>query len=98
MFDSRDEETVVGNIINNASIDKKIDIDIEIEDSYERIALYVLKLRKSRIDPEDLKIKEYILPDVFEFKEGEVFFHSLLNRSKVIKKEVKNKSDRKSVV
>ena len=92
VFDSRDEETVVGNIINNASIDKKIDIDIEIEDSYERIALYVLKLRKSRIDPEDLKIKEYILPDVFEFKEGEVFFHSLLNRSKVIKKEVKNKS------
>lgn len=87
---SRDRGRSIGHIIDYASIGKKI--DIEVEDSYERIALYVLKLRKSRIDPEDLKIKEYILPDVFDFKEGEVFFHSLLNRSKVIKKEVKDKS------
>ncbi len=90
ILDSKNTETVIGNIIKNANIDKNI--DIKIEDSYERMALYVLKLRKSRIDPEDLKIKEYILPDIFDFKEGEVFFHSLLNRSKVIKKEVKDKS------
>lgn len=90
VLNGEDSKTPIGNIIKNASIGKET--DYEIEDSYEKIAIYVLKLRKSRIDPDDLRIKEYILPDIFKFKEGEVFFHSLLNRSKVIKKEVKDNS------
>ncbi len=35
---------------------------------------YIFKLRKSRINPNDLVINEYILPDVFSFNEGEMFF------------------------
>lgn len=53
---------------------------------------YIINLRKSRIDPEKLKIKEYILPDIFSFEEGQVFYHSLLREVKVIKKEVKDKT------
>lgn len=86
----QDSKTSIGNIIRNSNTGKEIDCDIE--SSYDRIAVYVLKLRKSRIDPDDLRIEEYILPDIFKFKEGEVFFHSLLNHSKVIKKEVKDNS------
>lgn len=90
VLNGEDAKTSIGNIIKNASIGK--DTDYHIEDSYKRIASYVLKLRKSRIDPDDLRIKEYILPDIFKFEEGEVFFHSLLNHSKVIKREVKDNS------
>ncbi|WP_075726064.1 hypothetical protein [Tissierella creatinophila] len=90
VLNGEDAQRSIGNIIENASIGKEIDYDIE--DSYKRISIYVMKLRKSRINPDDLRIKEYILPDVFKFKEGEVFFHSLLNRSKVIKKQVKDDS------
>lgn len=47
---------------------------------------YVFKLRKSRIEPEKLKMDKYILPDIFSFKEGEVFYHSLLNQAKLIRR------------
>lgn len=57
---------------------------------YSNMANYLINLRKSRIDPKDLEIKEYILPDIFSFKEGDVFFHSLLRDSKIIKKEARN--------
>lgn len=58
---------------------------------YINLGEYVMKLRKGRVDPEQLEIKEYILPDIFSFEEGEVFFHSLLKESKVIKKELRDK-------
>lgn len=51
---------------------------------------YSLLLRKSRINPDSLVIENYVLPNIFDYNEGEVFFHSLLNESKVIKKEVIN--------
>lgn len=86
----KDAKTAIGNIVMNASKDRTIEYDME--NSYERMGDYILKLRNSRIDPNNLKIKEYQLPDVFQFKEGEVFFHSLLNQSKVIKKETKEES------
>ena len=90
VMNGRAPETLIGSIIHNENKDKLTKENID--QNYERMAVYVTKLRKSRIDPRDLIIKEYILPDIFKFKEGEKFFHSLLNNSKVIKKEVKDKS------
>ena len=51
---------------------------------------YLIRLRKGRIDPKNLRIDEYILPDIFKINEGECFYHSLLNNSKVIKREENN--------
>lgn len=51
---------------------------------------YVLKLNSGEIGRDDLKISDYILPDLFRFEEGDEFYHSLLNNSKVVKKEVRN--------
>ncbi len=51
---------------------------------------YVLKLNSGAIGREDLKISDYVLPDLFKFQEGDEFYHSLLNNSKVVKKEVRN--------
>ncbi|EOD00940.1 hypothetical protein [Caldisalinibacter kiritimatiensis] len=50
------------------------------------LCTYIIKLRKGRISPETLKINKYILPDIFKFNVGEEFFHSLLNKCKVLKK------------
>lgn len=80
--------TFIGNILYNYL--NELNIESNIPKFYINLGEYVLKLRKSRVDPELLEIKEYILPDIFSFKEGEVFFHSLLKESKIIKKEVKN--------
>lgn len=66
-----------------------IDREYDLPRFYINLGEYIISLRKSRIDPEKLKIEKYILPDVFSFNEGEVFFHSLLRESKIIKKEVK---------
>lgn len=88
VLEGKSSKTSIGMIIEKTI--KEEGINCQIDESYVRIASYLLKLRKSRINPDDLKLKEYILPDIFSFKEGEVFFHSLLNNSKVIKKEVKD--------
>ena len=64
-------------------------IKYDLPSFYLNLGEYIMSLRKSRIDPEKLKIKEYVLPDVFSFKEGELFFHSLLKEAKIIKKEVR---------
>ncbi len=64
----------------------------EISEFHLSLGEYIINLRRSRIDPEKLKINEYILPDVFSFEEGEVFYHSLLREVKIIKKEVKGKT------
>lgn len=50
---------------------------------------YLLNLRNSRIDPEALIIKNYVLPDIFKMELGQVFEHSIFNKSKVISKEKK---------
>ena len=66
------------------------EIDYSLPGFYSNMGNYLKNLRKSKIDPKDLEIKEYLLPDIFSFKEGDVFFHSLLRDSKIIKKEVRN--------
>ena len=57
---------------------------------YENFSDYIYKLNKGRIDPKFLYIDKYSLPDVFSFEVGDVFYHSLLNNCKVIKKEITN--------
>ncbi len=69
--------------------DRPSHIEESLDSFYISMNKYLLNLRKGRIDLEDLKIKEYKLPDIFGFEEGEVFFHSLLNNCKVIKKEAR---------
>jgi hypothetical protein len=87
VFQGNSGNTLIGRslykYINNISVNSNL------SDFYKNISNYLIKLRKSRIDPNTLKIKEYILPDVFQFKEGDEFYHSLLNGSKVVKKQVK---------
>jgi hypothetical protein len=78
--------TSIGRIIYGATQET----DIETLDVfYVNLNKYVSKLRKGRIPLEDLKINDYVLPDIFGFEEGDMFYHSLLNHSKVIKKEVR---------
>lgn len=90
ILEGKVSNTSIGRIIEKSINEEEMKCDIN--KSYERIASYLLKLRRSRINPDDLRIKEYVLPDIFKLKEGELFFHSLLNNSKVIKKEVKGKT------
>ena len=52
---------------------------------------YLLKLRKSRIDPDRLKITEYILGNIHDLKVGEDFFHSLLGESRLISRKMEDK-------
>lgn len=87
VLEEKQGNTFVGKILYNFIYGQE---EYDIPRFYKNMADYILKLRKSRIDPTYLQIKEYILPDVFNFKEGEIFFHSLLKESKVIKKEVEN--------
>lgn len=47
---------------------------------------FLVKLRKGRIAAESLHVENYILPDVFQYNEGDIFFHSLLKKCQVIKK------------
>lgn len=86
ILEGEDPNTPIGRIVYNSCGD--IDLN-DVGPFYMSISKYLLKLRKGRIDRDDLKIKEYVLPDIFDFDEGDVFYHSLLNHSKVIKKEVK---------
>lgn len=63
------------------------------DDFYFELCNYVNNLRKGRINPQSLKIKKYYLPDVFQYDVGDEFYHSLLNQSRVIKKEkINNKT------
>lgn len=67
---------------NNIEPDKKESTSI-----YESFSDYIYKLKKGRIDPKLLYIDKYTLPDIFSFNVGDVFYHSLLNKCKVLKKE-----------
>lgn len=87
VIEKKEPKTSIGNIVYNFLY--KRDIKFNLPKFYMELIEYITKLRKSRIDPKYLEIKEYILPDIFSFKEEDVFFHSLLKESKVIKKEVK---------
>lgn len=88
VLDKEDPKTFIGKVLYGFLYDSNKECNLPR--FYISLGEYLISLRKSRIDPDKLKIKEYILPDVFSFNEGEVFFHSLLRESKVIKKEVKD--------
>lgn len=79
-------DTFMGNVLNKCLYNSPEHI---LPRFYISMGDYIIKLRKSRVDPVQLQIKEYILPNIFSFNEGDVFFHSLLRESKVIKKEIK---------
>lgn len=88
VLDKEEPKTFIGKVLYGFLYDSNKECNLPR--FYISLGEYLISLRKSRIDPDKLKIKEYILPDVFSFNEGEVFFHSLLRESKVIKKEVKD--------
>lgn len=90
VVDGNEGKTFIGEILYGYLYNK--DMEFKISSFHLNLGEYVLNLRKSRIDPEKLIIKEYILPDIFSFEEGQVFYHSLLREVKVIKKEVKDKT------
>ncbi|KPU26635.1 hypothetical protein TR13x_09075 [Caloranaerobacter sp. TR13] len=62
-------------------------IEYKDKNFIQSLANYLLRLRKSRINPESLYIKDYYVPDVFKYNVGEEFSHSLLNKCKVVNKE-----------
>lgn len=76
--------TLMGKVLYNYLYNE--DMDHNLPKFYLNLGEYILNLRKSRIEPEKLKIDKYILPDIFSFEEGEVFYHSLLKNCKVIEK------------
>lgn len=55
---------------------------------FNELGSYLYKIRKSRIDPKLLLIEDYSLPDVFGYKKGECFYHSLLNRCEVLDRQL----------
>jgi len=59
---------------------------IKDEEFIRNLASFLVKLRKGRISIESLRIDKYILPDVFKYKEGDIFFHTLLKKCQVIKR------------
>ena len=52
----------------------------------ESLCSYLAKLRKGRIDIDDLDFTKHDTKDIFSYKEDEVFEHPLLNQSKVLYK------------
>ncbi len=60
--------------------------DIKDVSFLESLCSYLFKLRKGRIASSNLTLKNYDLPDIFSYKESEVFDHPLLNSSKIIYK------------
>ena len=88
VLDNLEPKTFIGSILHRFLYAS--DIGKGIPKFYTSMADYTIRLRKSRVDPKQLEVKEYILPDVFNFEVGDLFFHSLLKESKVIKKEVKD--------
>ncbi|MFA5524178.1 MAG: hypothetical protein WDA24_07455 [Tissierellales bacterium] len=59
---------------------------VKDEDFIRNLCGFLAKLRKGRITAESLLVDKYVLPDIFQYKEGELFFHSLLKKCQVIKK------------
>lgn len=85
VINNKEGKTFIGKVLHGFLYGRNLGIDLP--KFYLNLGIYLINLRKSRIDPRDLKIAEYILPDVFKFNEGDVFFHSLLKDSKIMKKE-----------
>lgn len=84
----KDIKTFIGKILKGLTDEDSNQINLP--GFYKNLSTYLVNLSKGKINSEQLQVKEYILPDVFSFKEGDVFYHTLLNDSKIIKKEVSN--------
>ncbi|MTI68208.1 MAG: hypothetical protein FH753_16635 [Firmicutes bacterium] len=74
------------NVIKGIYLEKEFKYVIKDEEFIKVLCKYLIKLRKGRVNPESLEVNEYNLPDIFAFKEGEEFNHTLLNRAIIIKK------------
>lgn len=86
VLEGYETSSLMGKILYNYLYNE--DVYHNIPKFYLNLGEYILNLRKSRIEPEKLKIDKYILPDIFSFEEGEVFYHSLLKNCKVIEKAI----------
>lgn len=60
--------------------------NIKDEDFIKNLCSFLVKLRKGRISLESLHIEKYILPDIFQYEEGDLFFHTLFKKCQIIKK------------
>ena len=60
--------------------------DIKDVKFLESLCTYISRLRKGRIDIDDLKFKRKDLPNIFSFDQGHVFSHPLLNKAQIIYK------------
>lgn len=87
MYSEEEAKTIFGQSLKSYE-ENKVYPD---KNYYYSLANYVYLLRTKKIDRESLMIDRYILPDVFSFKEGDEFYHSLLSNAKVIKKKEVNK-------
>lgn len=87
-INGKDTKTFIGKVLKGSTYEENN--EVRLPDFYKNLSTYLVNLRKGKIKSEQLQVKEYILPDVFSFNEGDVFFHTLLNDSKIIKKEVSN--------
>lgn len=67
-----------------------IEDDIILDKFYLNMINYVEKLRMSRIDPKNLVLENYDVPNVFGYNVKDKFYHALLGECVVIKKEVRN--------
>lgn len=84
IFNKDSLNSPIKKIINNFIDGSKL--TVKLPKSYRVLGDYLENLYMGKIDRSLLEIKEYILPDIFSFEEGESFYHSLLNESKVLDK------------
>ena len=86
IYDEEKEKLLVlESMIKNIDEEDYMETDIEY---FNDLGKYLYNIRKSRINPKSLIINDYKMPDVFEYKKGEWFDHSLLNKCQVIDKKV----------
>ncbi|WDV47345.1 hypothetical protein PV797_06485 [Clostridiaceae bacterium M8S5] len=81
------EATFTNYLIVSGFSNKKIQLDFINKSFIKNLISYLIKLRKGRISPEQLEIKNHSYPNVFKFNKGNEFYHTLLNRCKVIGKK-----------
>ncbi len=86
LLQAKEPTTFLGRIIKYYL--KKEDREVDLPSFYKNMGDYLVNLNKTRINPDKLKINDYVLPDVFSFNTGDSFFHSLLRDCKVLNKEI----------
>ncbi|MGO1369605.1 hypothetical protein [Senegalia sp. (in: firmicutes)] len=76
--------------ISSINNEKLLSLEYKNSEFIEKISDYLIKLRKGRINLEDLKVEITTLPNIFNFKIGDIINHPLLNKSKLIKRYMDN--------